>query len=276
MASLLDCEQWFAASSDERAETTAAAARVLGAEWAVEAGPNTLGAALRHAPTGVLFSVVPGGTTIMGLAPSELQLLDLYLGRRKHVIAQVQGVQQYARPLCEVRVKPFLCGYRLLDKREVDRCLPDGGSDAVGAVHRDQALSAANNAGFRLPSDAELEWIARQGRQAPFVLDCVFEAPEEDQEHVLITNQPICPRFGIADLFETQWAADDWFDSHESRPSTGEARTGGGPQGVRRFEEFYFEAVGRESVISQLSARRDPGRGWRARVRLALDIPANV
>jgi hypothetical protein len=114
--------------------------------------------------------------------------------------------------------------------------------------------------------------MARQGRQAPFVLDCVYEAPEDDDEHVLITDQPIRPRFGIADLFETQWAADDWFDTHTGRPATAEARRGGDEQGVRRFEEFYFEAVGRESVVSQLSARRDPGCGWRARVRLALDL----
>lgn len=220
--------------------------------------------------------MVPGGTLTMGLTPSERALLDLYLGTRTHIVEQVEQVRRFAQPVCQVRVAPFICAERLLEKAEVTRWLADADPDPLGAVHRDAALALAARAGLRLPSDAELEWLARQGKQAPFVLDCVFEAPQDDERRVLVTDEPIRPRFGIADFFETQWAADDWVATHDGRPSTATPRRHGDSQGVRRFEEFYFEAVGRESVISQLSARREPGRGWRARVRLALDLPALV
>lgn len=274
---LRSVDDWERASGAERATVANALVDSLGEAWRLESsGAETQAACLVHTPTAATFVVVPGGEMTMGLGKAELELLDLYLGRRNHVVEQVQSVQRYAEPTCGVRVAPFLCGQRLLTKQDIDNWSTYAGPDPLGAVHRNHALRVANSAGFRLPSDAELEWLARQGRQATFVLDCVYEAPEDDEDHVLITDQPILPRLGIADLFETQWAADDWFDSHQNRPHHAASRTGGSPDGVRRFEDFYFEAVGRESVISQLSARRDPGRGWRARVRFALDLPTVV
>lgn len=277
MASIYLVDNWLGASREERWAAAEAAAQALGTGWQV-AQPHDapVNAQLFHRPTSLTFVLVPGGTMTMGLGPAELALLELYLGSRKHILEQIGYVRNYAQPTCWVRVAPFICGTRLLDRDEAERCFPGSNPDDLGAVYRKDALSLAAHVGFRIPSDAELEWLARQGRQSPFVLDCVYEADEDDEQHVLITNQPIQPHFGIADLFETQWSADDWFDTHTGRPTTAEARRGGDPQGVRRFEEFYFEAVGRESVISQLSARRDPGRCWRARVRLALDLPQSL
>lgn len=277
MASIYQVDKWFGASRVERCAAAEVVVQALGNAWQVAQPTNThVDVHLLHRPTSMTFVLVPEGTMTIGLGPAELALLELYLGRRRHILEQIAGVRSSAQPTCEVRVAPFICGERLLDDQQVERCLPGSNPDALGSVHRKEALALAAHAGFRVPSDAELEWLARQGRQSPFVLDCVYEAEEDDDQHVLITDQPIRPRFGIADLFETQWSADDWFDTHADRPPTAEARRGGDPQGVRRFEEFYFEAVGRESVISQLSARRDPGRGWRARVRLALDLPRTL
>lgn len=216
------------------------------------------------------FAAVPGGKMQMGILPSELDLIDLYLGHKPHIVSYLRPIREASSPVCEVEVAPFRCS-RLLKAEEILELLPSAAPDPLGAVTRLAALEVARAAGARLPSDAELEWIARQGRGAPFVLDVVYEAPEDDPKNVLIVDQPIVPRFGVEDLFEAQWAADDWFPSHEGRPVTAVARTGGDPQGVRRFEEFDFECVGKEAVLAMLSAVRHPGKQWRARVRLVLD-----
>jgi hypothetical protein len=218
------------------------------------------------------FVTVPGGRMQMGILPTELDLLDFYLGHKPHIVAMLRPIIETSSPVCEIEVAPFLCS-RLLRAEEILGYVPGAETDPLGAVPRLTALEVARAAGARLPSDAELEWLARQGGASPFVLDVVYEAPEDDPKNVLIVDQPTAPRFGISDLFEAQWAADDWFPSHEGRPRTAAARVGGDPQGVRRFEEFDFECVGKEAVIAQLSALRHPGKKWRARVRLVLDAP---
>ncbi len=271
---LSDAARWSTASHAERLGVALELVARLGDRWALEEPADGHSSALLlHRPTDVRFVPVCGGTFRMGLLDEELALIDRYVGSRPHVLEQVHGVRRYARPVRQLRVEPFLCAVTLLEKSDVVRLWPEALPDDEGALRRPDALSLCERAGFRLPSDAELEWIARQGTEAPFVLGVVFEAAPDDEENVLITNQPVKARFGISDLFTTQWAADDWFEDHEDRPGSAVARTGGEPEGVRRFEEFYFKAVGPESVISQLSARRDAGSGWEARVRFALDLP---
>ena len=248
-------------------------ASTLGADWKL-VKPASKIVRLAHSPTSSSFVFVPGGVMQMGLLDREIALVRRYLGSRPHILEQIEQVKRHASPVREVQVGPFLCGERLFEPDQIAK-LSDLASDSLGSMARRDALAFAEACGFRLPSDAELEWMARQGRDAPFVLDTVFEADEDDPENVLMTDESIAPRFGIDDLFTTQWAADDWFGDHTERPPTSIARSGGDPQGVRRFEEFDFEAVGPESVISELSARRDPGGTWRARVRFALDLPPN-
>ena len=125
-----------------------------------------------------------------------------------------------------------------------------------------------------MPSEAELEWLARNGEQEPFVLGVAQEAPEDDPNHVvLVPRQRPHSRFGVEALFYSQWAADDWFDDHDAAPTTSVARRGGDPQGVRRLGEFWYDEVGDEAVVAMLSARRDPGRGWKAGLRLACSLP---
>jgi formylglycine-generating enzyme required for sulfatase activity len=271
-----DADAWFALTQAERWQLADQLLAALGDRWQWAAEQRAPHVRLHHSPTDLTFLLVPGGTMQMGLLESEIALVRRYVGSRPHVLEQIRQFQQYAAPEREVRVSPFLCGERRLKQTQVaafSAALKDD-ADGCGHMHRAQALTLSRERGFRLPTDAELEWLARQGRGAPFILDCAFEAPEEDEENVIIAGQPIIARFGIEDLFETQWAADDWFPDHADRPLTSIARTNGDPQGVRRFEEFDFTEYGPEAVIHEFSARRDPGRNWRAGVRFACDLPA--
>ena len=271
-----DADDWFGLTQPERLALAAPLVITLGEAWELASEQTEPHLRLHHRSTGLTFLLVPGGTMLMGLQESEIALVQRYVGRRPQVIEQIRQFHQYAAPVREVRVTPFLCGERRLKKVQVATFSPTlkDDADGCGHVHRPGALTVSREQGFRLPSDAELEWLARQGRGAPFTLDCAFEAPEEDEENVVIADQPIVARFGVEDLFETQWAADDWFPDHADRPPSSVARTNGDPQGVRRFEEFDFTEFGPESVIHEFSARRDPGRNWRAAVRFALDLPA--
>ena len=271
-----EVDVWFGLSQEERLLIGSSLVHALGEAWELAGEQTTPLVRLRHHATSLHFSLVPGGAMLMGLQESEIALVHRYVGRRPHVLEQIRQFHQFAAPVREIRVLPFLCGERLLEKSQVAALSPALKEDAdnCGHMHRPAALTLSREQGFRLPSDAELEWLARQGRGAPFILDCAFEAPEEDEENVVIADQPIVARFGIKDLFETQWAADDWFPDHAERPLTSVARTNGDPQGVRRFEEFDFTDYGPESVIHEFSARRDPGRNWRAGVRFAFDLPA--
>jgi hypothetical protein len=247
-------------------------AEVFGPAWGVPAQqlqPGRL--AFVHHRTGLNFVLVPGGSLTMGLIEGEAALIDLFLGRL--AARPLADIRAASTPPCEVQVAPFLCGERLLTKADVMRLAPAFSPNPLGDLKRDAALDFAAQLGFRLPSDAELEWLARQGRQSPFVLDCALAAAEDDEENVIIVPkaEPV-GRFGIHDLFRTQWAADDWFPNHQGRPPTSVARTGGDAQGVRRFEEFDYAAVGDEAVTYELSARRDAGAAWVAGVRLSLSL----
>jgi len=271
-----DAEAWSQLTQPERLEIASSLLATLGNAWQLAPEQTAPHVRLHHRVTDLPFLLVAGGTMQMGLQQSEIALVRRYVGSRPHVLEQIRQFQQFAAPVREVRVIPFLCGERRLKLAQVAAFSAELKDDAdpCGHMRRAAALRLSNEQGFRLPSDAELEWLARQGRNAPFILDCAFEAPEEDEENVVIADQPIIARFGIEDLFETQWAADDWFPDHAERPLTSVARTNGDPQGVRRFEEFDFTEFGSEAVIHEFSARRDPGRNWRAGVRFAFDLPA--
>ena len=222
-----DVDAWFSLSQAEQLQSAGALVAALGEAWELPSEQTAPHVRLHHRVTDLTFLLVPGGTMQMGLQESEIAPVQRYVGRRPHVLEQIRQFHQYAAPVREVRVSPFLCGERRLKQSQVAAFSPElkDDADGLGHMHRPNALALTRQQGFRLPSDAELEWLARQGRNAPFILDCAFEAPEEDEENVVIADQPIVARFGIEDLFETQWAADDWFPDHADRPPSSVART---------------------------------------------------
>ncbi len=248
-------------------------AQRLGDDWApATAETDAHPLSLVHRPTELVFCIVPGGAMQMGLLKAEAELVDWFLGDMAGEL--FQDIRRAAAPVRSVEVAPFLCTRELLASEQLARLAPGIVPSGAWLLSRSDALTVAAHCGFRLPSEAELEWLARNGKQEPFVLGVAQEAPEDDPDHVvLVPRQHPHSRFGVEELFYTQWAADDWFDNHEGAPTTSLARCGGDSQGVRRFEEFCYDDVGDEAVVAMLSSRRDPGRGWKAGIRLACSLP---
>lgn len=244
----------------------------LGTEWEL-ADPVDAIARIRHRPTQIHFVLIQGGEFTMGLTDPDQDLVELFLGSRPALRAMVDGFGAISGPPTVVKVDDFLCADAPLSRAQVSRLAPNFAQETRGGVHRVEALQLAAQIRMRLPSEAELEWIARQGTQASFTIDCVVEAPEDDVDRVMVVDHPLRGRFGAGGFFDSQWAADDWFPSHAGRPDTATARTGGDPQGVRKFEFFDYEEIGNLAILNQLAARRVPGRGERALVRLVCDIP---
>jgi formylglycine-generating enzyme required for sulfatase activity len=129
-------------------------------------------------------------------------------------------------------------------------------------VSRADALSLAGILGFRLPSEAELEWLARDGGAAPFLLNAASSAAPRS-------------RFGVERLHYGEWAADDWHPSYDGAPQDSATWRGGEPCGVFRAGTPPANMQSPEDLIFLLSAVRGQGTETLGFVgmRLAADLP---
>ncbi len=154
----------------------------------------------------------------MGMTEHDLAAARARLGDgawQQRVLEQLAAV---ARPPRKISVQPFLCSRGVLE--EVPGELVDVGED-FDLAWPAQAKAFASKLGMRLISEAELEWLARNGEQAPFSLGA------EDHHG----GQS---RFGIRDAFLGVWAADDWHPNYDGAPSDSNPWLAGDPEGVYR------------------------------------------
>lgn len=152
-------------------------------------------------------------------------------------------------PERSVEVAPFLCAVRPLLAPEVARL-------TQGRVEHDmftwpEACDLASELALRLPTEIELEWLARDGRGLPFALDVARLFDEGALPRAR-------SRFGVHDLLEPQWSS---------------ARWDGQDEGVYRG---YFAAgiQSRDELLLALSGARYRGREDEAALRLVADIPS--
>ena len=120
--------------------------------------------------------------------------------------------------LAHPRRRVALVARSLLDRTQVKR-LSQGRLD-FDALPRRDARSLAHALGFRLPSEAELEWLARDGGSTRFTLDAATTVGPS--------------RFGVEMLFHGQWAEDDWHSSYEGATGVSAPWLDGEPCGVCR------------------------------------------
>lgn len=293
----------------------------LGPQWVVDEAPGTgissqgdghetedgpLDALpLRHQPTGLTFLAVPGGEYHMGITDKDVETIRDYgvsgLGPGEPSFDQIMG---YGRPVRPVRVLPFLWSRTLIAVETGGVLGPREKYDRTADHDRVGAARTAAGHGFRLPSEAEFEWVARDAGAFAFTLDVLppldpetrRQAEEtEDDDEWLDLLEDLTPyrnppsRFGVEDLFVSQWMADDWHSTFEGAPATSLPWHGGDPQGVRRGDPedegclFNWEHCGTESLHYLLAGVREPGAeplmhvGYRPRaaVRFALSIDPN-
>lgn len=235
----------------DRAHVTRHLLARLGREWA-EAAPRDDGIFLRHQPTALEVSVVPGGKLQMGLRASDVAEIarQVDLGLVEYSIA-VDSAS--AQPLHPVEVRPFLCARDALPG---------------GTMPRAAALAAVAALGFRLPSEAELEWILRNGGRDALTLGAM---PVVGKPGRFTFRRS---RYGIAALLVANWAADDWHPDYEGAPIISTPWADGDPAGVCRSTFPLPAMVAEEDVAVLLAALRTAGTETMPGVaRLARDFP---
>jgi formylglycine-generating enzyme required for sulfatase activity len=255
-AALRSFEDYRRLSPDAKRELACAVAGALGA--AFEPLDKLIGrhrlAAVRHQETRIVFVAVPGGSFDMGLTEADLEAAAEHVDWTAGVRRFVEQLERRCRPVHRVTVRPFLCAVDCLSRPQIDVL-------GKGRFHSDTFPVAAAKTfmaeiGFRLPSEAELEYLAREGGHRSFVND-VARALEKSGDW---TASPTRNALGIHNLNDGAWAADDWHEGYDGAPSTSEPWLGGDPRGVYRGG-LPDGPQDRDELLFALAAFRGEGAG---------------
>ena len=281
-APLATREALAALSPSARLALAAEIAEGLGATFAPSdtlAGASGL-PAVQHRPTAMTFLAIPGGTFVMGLsAPEVEEIVALYapLGRADEARDLVRWSTQPPR---RVRVLPFLCALAPVTDRLAHARLADlYPGDDEGHAPADASVSFAPRIaaelrgalGFRLLSEAEWEWIAREGGARAWLCD-----PPASISLALDPARDPSPRpntFGI-DLLRAglEFVADGWQPGHAGAPEDAIAwhprAIPDNTRGCHGGFEDVIEAVRLHAGVREGRHGDDP-----AAVRFALDLP---
>jgi formylglycine-generating enzyme required for sulfatase activity len=225
---------------------------------------------LVHAPTGAPFVIPPTGQYEMGFTDRDREALRAAV-RSQWVDAFADDLVHTSRPVRAVRVKPFVVSVRPLRLEEVSKV--QSGRSAADTFLRADAIHFVEATGCRLPSEAELEWLAREGGRHSFAADgCSAYArdgafPEQGE-------------WGIERLTRGEWAADDWHDDYHGAPDDSSPWLRGDPRGAYRGSLPFGVDEDPSEVALGLACNRGRNRntyaesdGVRFMVRLARDIP---
>jgi hypothetical protein len=255
---LASFEAFCGLGAGQRRQLSVEVATALGKE--LEPAPELFGVkqlvAVRHRHFGITMLVVPGGSFEMGLSEADIEEASEHVDWSAGVQAFVARLQRAARPVRRVSVRPFLCAVEPL-RHDLRGSAPGARARANDAgctlFAREEARACVGAGGFRLPSEVELEYLAREGGGVHFVNDGVAVSEQSGwmdwpQENAL----------GAQLLNWGEWAADDWHDSYEGGPSTSDPWAGGDDCGVSRGN-LPGCLQGPEEILFGLAAWR--GRG---------------
>ena len=215
--------------------------------------------ALIHEPSELVFIAVPGGAYYMGYAADDILAAMRVMSDEE--IAEVDDVGLYtwafraARPPHLVTVRPFLSTKGLV-----------GEESLCEATRCDDVDEAMKQLGFRYPSEAEWEWIGREGGAVQFVGLPVDRHPLGPT--ITPPVQYDANGWGFSDLHnETQGCADGWHEDYIGAPSTSEPWPGEG-QSSRSAHTWWQSHE--EAQALHAAARGYRGGGI---PRLTLDVP---
>jgi formylglycine-generating enzyme required for sulfatase activity len=270
LAALAELSRFESLDRASRLALGAALAESLGREFRPR--PTLVGikemVAVEHVPSAIELVAIPGGTFEMGFTSRDDDEV------RRCVDYESAEIQRWLRtivtmcsPSHAVVVSPFLLSRAHLSSMQVAAV----GGPRTDELSIDAAAAFVKSAtDFRLPSEAELEFAAREGGSVSFVHDC---------GRVWSTTRawPNESAWGIRALNDAAWTADEWHDDYENAPTTSAPWTSGGPPGVyrgclmeppRSDDELLF------ALAASRGARRRnaPGDEWPVLVRVARSI----
>jgi len=213
---LMDLDTFLATSSERREDIGRKTTAALGEDWSPTGlvGAKKL-CAVRYAPLDLVFVVVPGGRFEMGFREDDraavARVMDI---ADPWVVDFLSECEKDARPVRKVAVRPYLFTQTFLSDEQIELIDPEYSANGVNFPSA-KRLSAA--AGFRLPSEAEWEWVAREGGSLHFACD----APARFQGKHL-SSFDLQNGFGVEDLLGAQWMADDPHPTYQGAPATSE------------------------------------------------------
>ena len=223
--------------------------------------------AWRHAPSGVVFRKVPGGTFRMGLSDEELDAVRAIerSGGVEDTIAPFLANASVAQPVREVRVEPFLIARHPLTVTQVRHWLPAyedayAETDTGAARLADDLDDLLELLPFRLPSEAQWEYAARAGTTT-----LTFRGNGKPGEELLLDDFGDETRtaatenaFGIAAMGSaSELCADGWIPRYADAPTDARPRTGDGPRTVRGGAADLYPWQGCDEWLLLLCAARD-------------------
>ena len=301
---------WTATPEAARADVLATLAQALGAPW--RAGRAAVGRAglgeLVHDGLGQRFVVVPGGWLRLGLSCD-----DLYVAARARdeggARASWGGMPLAARPTRWVRMRPFLLaiagvppegeargtdgGHASKAYREaVDAQLeerpgpsaqelidaydgktgPDEGEPAMRIVIPAEA-AALVPAGFRMVSEAELEWALREGGTTRWIgVRGDVEVTAANRRKALLGD--LVNGFGLLGLRDLQnLCADGAVDYDVESPTDQDARATDREARIARWAHTYWQDDDAELFGVLAGNRAVPDEYGESILRLACDLP---
>jgi hypothetical protein len=266
---LRDIERFAELGPDARGELASTIAQLLGPPWSAGAAELIDAVPLFNSELRLDFVAIPGGTFEMGLTAADVEAVKFAIGWDEHIAGTIDDARDHVTPSRRVDVSPFLIARDTLFHADVER-LSHGKHTGIYChqLARLEARLLAGAVGLRLPSEAEFEWVMREGGRCHFAFDASRKLDE------LGNDTEVWPtRFGIRRPFGTSWCADDYHDGYGGAPPGSKPWMEGEPDGLARPSGAEPELVDEvEQWLGLLACWRTARGHGSARVRLARDL----
>lgn len=162
MTNNLMLDAFVSLSPHARKELATKVYDALGEGWSPAAQlPDADVLMLTYAPFDMALGLVPGGTFEMGISLEDLEEAQDYVDWTQSAAHTAEAYRACATPVHTVSVAPCLCSVEPLEAEPLERL--SGKTLEEGSFEVPAVRAAIESLGFRLPSEAELEWLAREG-----------------------------------------------------------------------------------------------------------------